>query len=103
MAASRPVSARRENRDTSWLSTGLTAAPRTASRKPRKVVPMSAASSRAQTDFTPAPSIALPVSETDQIVAMASDDMDGDFEGRASNSSEFSAAARPVLFADGFE
>lgn len=59
------------------------------------------------TAFAEAPgaqaSISLPVSESDQIVAMASDDMDGDFEGRASNSSEFSAAARPVLFADGFE
>ena len=48
-------------------------------------------------------SIALPVSETDQIVAMASDDADSEFEQRTSNSSEFSAPARPVLFADGFE
>ena len=40
---------------------------------------------------------------TDLVVAMANDDADGDLEGRAGNSSEFSAPSRPVLFADGFE
>ena len=48
-------------------------------------------------------SVSLPLSESDLVVAMANDDADGDLEGRAGNSSEFSAPSRPVLFADGFE
>jgi CSLREA domain-containing protein len=43
------------------------------------------------------------VGENDEVVAMASDDINGEFESRPSQSSEFSGVAPRVLFADGFE
>jgi len=60
-----------------------------------------------QTDFYAAPNVTQTVTlsnvGTAQIVAMATDDTLGEFEGRPSHSSEFSLPASKSVFSDGFE